>query len=459
VPDAQPDLSGAPIALGIYGKMPAHGDFVRRGLPSSFVTPWDAWLAAGVAAAREQLAEGFAQVWDDAPAWRFALPAGVCGPDAVAGVMLPSEDTVGRRFPLTAAALLPPGVVAEEAWFDRLEAAVRAARHGSIDADGMIRAMQTSAELEPEAPAGDVLGLLGGGMAAAPLAAGPTDSGAQSWGAAVPLDPMEGPAAGAEDMWGALLGDTRAEAPPTEDAMEGPAASAAGAAPMASADAVAPPVGEDQWSALLGDAPLGAASEAAMPGAGDMWGNLLGDGTLTEASAMPEPIAGVETSPSLAEEVGQPGAAAWDDLLGEGPDSHAPDDVGTATPPGVEGDDGTLAVTPVEPEIDEEPVPSVGGEHSSGIQPGATEGMEALSGAAAASAAMAAAITSDRVTGDITLSDDAPPHAPAPPRPEHGGWWTRGGARQAPMVWPLPELPPAESFVLLLHNQDPESGA
>ena len=58
-------------------------------------------------AARDHLGEGWDAAWDQAPAWRFALPAGACGPDPVAGVMAPSADTVGRRFALTAAAILP----------------------------------------------------------------------------------------------------------------------------------------------------------------------------------------------------------------------------------------------------------------------------------------------------------------------------------------------------------------
>lgn len=236
MPDAQPELSDAPLALGIYGKMPAHGDFVRRGLPSSFVTPWDTWLSAGVAAARGELDTNFAAVWDEAPAWRFALPAGVCGPDAVAGVMLPSEDTVGRRFPLTAAALLPPGVIIEECWFARLEATVRAARQGSLDADGMIRAMQSSAEVPGS---GDVLGMLGSGLAEGGPAAGPVgDVGASAapvaldgWGSSFGVDPMEGPAAApaaAEDMWGALLGDAPSDGVSAAGAGQGPSALADG---------------------------------------------------------------------------------------------------------------------------------------------------------------------------------------------------------------------------------------
>ena len=43
---------------GLHGKLPAHGDFVRRGLPTSFCEPWDAWLQAGMTAARDSLGDG-----------------------------------------------------------------------------------------------------------------------------------------------------------------------------------------------------------------------------------------------------------------------------------------------------------------------------------------------------------------------------------------------------------------
>ncbi|MBR0677726.1 type VI secretion system-associated protein TagF [Roseomonas alkaliterrae] len=127
---------------GLYGKVPAHGDFVRRGLPTSFVGPWDEWLQHGMAAARERLGPRWAEAWDGAPAWRFALPAGACGPDAVAGVMLASQDMVGRRFPITLAALLPPGApTPEEAWFAAVEAAAIAGRRGRADADALLAAI------------------------------------------------------------------------------------------------------------------------------------------------------------------------------------------------------------------------------------------------------------------------------------------------------------------------------
>jgi type VI secretion system protein ImpM len=140
MPDALP-------LTGLYGKVPAHGDFVRRGLPSSFVTPWDEWLQAAMSRARAGLGPRWEDAWDAAPAWRFALPAGACGPDTVAGVMLPSVDTVGRRFPITLAALLPTGAaVPDDAWFDALEGAALAGRAGQADADALAAAIPPPGE-------------------------------------------------------------------------------------------------------------------------------------------------------------------------------------------------------------------------------------------------------------------------------------------------------------------------
>lgn len=121
---------------GLFGKLPAHGDFVRRVLPRSFVTPWDAWLSEGIAAARARLGEDWEASWEGAPAWRFRLAPGACGPDAAFGVIVTSADTVGRHFPLTLAAVLPfAGLPPPAEWYDALEAAALEARAGSIDAD------------------------------------------------------------------------------------------------------------------------------------------------------------------------------------------------------------------------------------------------------------------------------------------------------------------------------------
>lgn len=114
---------------GVYGKLPSYGDFVRRELPTGFVNPWDDWLQAGVAAARDALGPAFDACWDSAPPWRFRLSAGACGPQPVAGVLLTSRDAVGRRFPLTVAAVLPEfALPPDESWYVALEKVALGAR-------------------------------------------------------------------------------------------------------------------------------------------------------------------------------------------------------------------------------------------------------------------------------------------------------------------------------------------
>ena len=114
---------------GVFGKLPSHGDFVRRGLTQSFLGPWDAWLQACVGHAMATMAQGFGEAWASVPSWRFHLPAGVCGATQVAGVLLPSVDSVGREYPLTLAALLPDGEGRPaDQWFDALEQVGRMAR-------------------------------------------------------------------------------------------------------------------------------------------------------------------------------------------------------------------------------------------------------------------------------------------------------------------------------------------
>ena len=87
--------------FGYYGKMPAHGDFVRSRADVGFVAGWDRWLQESLAESRAALGHAWQAAYEAAPIWRFALAAGVCGDAPVLGVMMPSQDRVGRCFPLT----------------------------------------------------------------------------------------------------------------------------------------------------------------------------------------------------------------------------------------------------------------------------------------------------------------------------------------------------------------------
>ena len=111
---------------GFYGKLASRGDFVSRGLPQSFIGPWDSWLAAGLLAS-QSLGERWLNAYLVSPLWRFMVAPGVCGRQAVVGVVMPSVDRVGRYFPLTVAVLLdhdadPASVVGgSDAWFEQVE--------------------------------------------------------------------------------------------------------------------------------------------------------------------------------------------------------------------------------------------------------------------------------------------------------------------------------------------------
>ncbi len=140
------------VGTGLFGKLPAHGDFVRRVLPRSFVDPWDDWLSRGMEAARAALGEGWETAWDAAPPWRFRLAPGACGPQAAMGVLVTSADQVGRRFPLTLAAVLPAAALPPPAaWYAALEEAALAARAGGPDADALLARLPPAPEDDPDA--------------------------------------------------------------------------------------------------------------------------------------------------------------------------------------------------------------------------------------------------------------------------------------------------------------------
>lgn len=79
----------------LFGKMPAHGDFVSRGLASAERDRWDDWLTREMQAAAALHGDLFLDRYARAPVWRFVRA------DA-AGVLACSIDSVGRRFPLLA---------------------------------------------------------------------------------------------------------------------------------------------------------------------------------------------------------------------------------------------------------------------------------------------------------------------------------------------------------------------
>ncbi len=129
---------------GLYGKLPAYGDFIFRNLNSSFINPWDEWLQHFISGSQEQIGEDWLNIYLTSPIWRFVLSAGVIDNHIWAGLMMPSVDRVGRYFPISVVKSFDVGVCPvnlmahQQAWFDEIESYCLSALDGSIDADQLV---------------------------------------------------------------------------------------------------------------------------------------------------------------------------------------------------------------------------------------------------------------------------------------------------------------------------------
>lgn len=121
-------MSVEPIASGYYGKVSTHGDFVSRGLPASFIDPWDAWLQEVILTSHQQLGDDWLNCYLTGPIYRFVLAPNICGENSWLGIMMPSVDRVGRYYPITITTWnrsnINPFVLLEqeESWFSTVEA-------------------------------------------------------------------------------------------------------------------------------------------------------------------------------------------------------------------------------------------------------------------------------------------------------------------------------------------------
>jgi type VI secretion system protein ImpM len=131
----------APKEPGFFGKIPARGDFVTRRLDPAVVKPLDEWLQLSIATSQRQMGDAWLPSYLDTPIWRFVMGPGVCGGAAIAGVLMPSVDRVGRYFPLVLAAPLPGCtapvrlIESARAWFDTVETLALSSLEDGFDFD------------------------------------------------------------------------------------------------------------------------------------------------------------------------------------------------------------------------------------------------------------------------------------------------------------------------------------
>lgn len=223
--------ANAAVLAGIVGKIPALADYVERGVPHWFAHPWSAWLDRVMGEGAAAFGARWKRLFAVSPPWGFAVPAGVLGPVACVGLMLPSSDRIGRAFPLTLiVGPVGPDVLAAEISVDRIEAVALELIDGEIEPAAAL------ARLDPRG--------LGGSPPAA--SGGPTLAWNGAGGSAVA---RIGAQAAADDpdrvrFWHRAWGD-RAAIGLASEGLPPPAAIAA----LIGAD----PAAED-WTVLAGDA-------------------------------------------------------------------------------------------------------------------------------------------------------------------------------------------------------------
>jgi type VI secretion system protein ImpM len=95
-----------PLKPGLFGKHPARGDFLDSGLSPAVIAGLERWLDGALAECRSLLNPQWETLWDAAQADTaarglcFWIGEGLAGGEVLAGVLRPSRDKVGRRYPL-----------------------------------------------------------------------------------------------------------------------------------------------------------------------------------------------------------------------------------------------------------------------------------------------------------------------------------------------------------------------
>jgi type VI secretion system protein ImpM len=134
-------MRAAGTIAGLFGKLPSHGDFINRGVPTPVEGAWTRWLDGCLGAAKAKLDEYWLPTYLSSPPWRFALDAGLIDGGPVVGVLASSVDKVGRAYPMAGFLSLGPSSMLRdldgpnEHPFAEIETILLEAIDGAIDAN------------------------------------------------------------------------------------------------------------------------------------------------------------------------------------------------------------------------------------------------------------------------------------------------------------------------------------
>ncbi len=133
--------------IGFFGKLPGAGDFVVRGFDRPLVTALTQWTDKLVGHLKLGAGDDWTTVFDRLHPVAWVADQGLCGSAPFAGLMRPSLDRVGRRYPLIVGVSLPsdarvaPTAAAGRAWFDYLEGLLYDAWSPGLGAEALAEAL------------------------------------------------------------------------------------------------------------------------------------------------------------------------------------------------------------------------------------------------------------------------------------------------------------------------------
>ena len=147
--------------IGLIGKHPGYGDFLRANVEPTVVEHLEAWLDRELSDIRDQQGQSWPGFWEQAQDLRFWIGRAVLG-RSLMGVLRCSSDRVGRRYPLMllaqGAAVPPPIIESDQTPYEALGAhfsAMQPGQGGAALLDGL--QLQLPREDEATAQTGDTL--------------------------------------------------------------------------------------------------------------------------------------------------------------------------------------------------------------------------------------------------------------------------------------------------------------
>lgn len=130
----------------LFGKLPAFGDFVSRGLSARMRGWWDCWCTTALVDARCSFEESFEQRYQATGPHRFLIAPTESG-CWQAGCVVASGDRAGRAFPfvLGVTSSLPIEAMAGAAMAERIAGCLDAAFARRVDLDALAAAAADAA--------------------------------------------------------------------------------------------------------------------------------------------------------------------------------------------------------------------------------------------------------------------------------------------------------------------------